>query len=497
MVKAEGRRQDASGPADLSVTLHHVMDRDARELARLGYTQELLRRLGGFSTFAIGFSVISVLTGITSTFGDALGAGGPAGLGLGWPLVSAGTLLVALAMAELASAFPTAGALYHWSALLGGPGWGWATAMLNLVGQIAIVAAIDLACAQALAQMLGLGPGAAYGLYAGVLVAHGALNAWSVRLVAWLNDASATVHVVGVVVLAALLFTHAAHGPAWLAQVGPTSRADGSTALGFVQSLVLGVWTFTGFDAAAHVSEETHDPARKAPFGIVSSVAVSAVAGFALVAGLALAIRDAGAAAGAPDAALQVLRGALGDGAGRVALGLVVVAMWFAGLSSVTSASRMLFAFARDDGLPGAALLRRVSPATRTPLAATAAVVALAAALVAATAPFSEAVFLAVAALATIALNASYGLPIALGAAARAGKRWTRMGPFRLGGAGVAIAVAAVLWIAFVFGVCTLANALAMKMCAGIVVGLAALWLAWVRPRFRGPRVDLTHFQGD
>src|ERR1700683_3330838 len=130
------------------------MDRDAVELARFGYAQELLRRLGGFSSFAIGFSVISVLTGVTSTFGEALGAGGPGGLGLGWPLVAAGTIVVALAMAELASAFPTAGALYHWSALLGGPAWGWATAMLNLAGQVAIVAAIDLACAQAVSLAL-------------------------------------------------------------------------------------------------------------------------------------------------------------------------------------------------------------------------------------------------------------------------------------------------------------------------------------------------------
>src|SRR5271166_2639142 len=127
--------------------------RDEHALSRMGYAQELLRRLGGFSSFAIGFSVISVLTGITSTFGDALAAGGPAGLGLGWPVVSVGTMIVALAMAELASAFPTAGALYHWASLLGGPAWGWTTAMLNLVGQLAIVAAIDLALAQALAQI--------------------------------------------------------------------------------------------------------------------------------------------------------------------------------------------------------------------------------------------------------------------------------------------------------------------------------------------------------
>lgn len=472
------------------------MDRDAKELARFGYAQELLRRLGGFSSFAIGFSVISVLTGVTSTFGDALGAGGPAGLGLGWPLVSAGTVLVAVAMAELASAFPTAGALYHWAALLGGPGWGWATAMLNLVGQIAIVAAIDLACAQAVAQMVALPPGAAYVLFAAILFLHGALNATSVRLVAWLNDASATVHVVGVAVLAALLFTHRAHPLAYLAETGHTTRADHVYALGFVQALVLGVWTFTGFDAAAHVSEETHDPARKAPFGIVSSVAVSAVAGFALVAGLTLAVGDLAAVAGKPDAALLVLSGALGDAAGRFALGLAAVAMWFAGLSSVTSASRMLFAFARDDGLPGAAVLRRVSPATKTPLQAITGCVAAPFALVIATMPFSETVFLAVAALATVALYASYAVPIVLGVAARARKRWTKMGPFAVGAAGVPVAVASVAWTALVFAVCALANALAVGLFAAVVVGLGVLWVVRVRGRFRGPKVDLSHFEG-
>ena len=470
-------------------------DRDARELDRLGYRQELRRRLGGFSSFAIGFSVISVLTGITSTFGDAFGAGGPVGLGAGWPLVSAGTLLVALAMAELASAFPTAGALYHWSALLGGAAWGWATAMLNLVGQIAIVAAVDLACAQALAQSLALPAGAEYGLFVLVLLVHGALNATSVRLVAWLNDASATVHVVGVATLAALLFRARAHDAGYLLSTAPTTRPDGSLPLGFLQALVLGVWTFTGFDAAAHVSEETHDPRRRAPMGIVSSVAVSALAGFALVAALVLAVRDPTAAAGAPDAALQVLSGALGPLAGRFALGLAVVAMWFAGLSSVTSASRMLFAFARDDGLPLSGWLRRVRPATGTPVVATAACVVAAVALVAATIPLSPAVFLAVAALATVALYASYALPVALGAVARGRGRWTRSGPWSLGRAGVPVAWAAVAWTLLVFVVCALANSAAMASFVVILGFLAALWTLVVRRSFHGPKVDLAHFE--
>src|SRR5579884_2048877 len=135
-------------------------------------------------------------------------------------------------MAELASAFPTAGALYHWASLLGGPAWGWSTAMLNLAGQIAIVAAVDLAGAQAVAQIAGWPDTAAYGVFAAMLLLHGALNAFSVRLVAWLNDASATVHVVGVVALAAMLLAHAAHGAGWLAETGHTTRADGAYGLG-------------------------------------------------------------------------------------------------------------------------------------------------------------------------------------------------------------------------------------------------------------------------
>ena len=463
---------------------------DARELSRFGYRQELARRLGTFSSFAIGFSVISILTGVTSTFGDALGAGGPAGLGLGWPLVSAGTLVVALAMAELASAFPTAGALYHWAALLGGARLGWTTAMLNLVGQIAIVAAIDLVCAQTLAQILSQ-PAWAYPLYFGLLVMHGGLNAASVRIVAWLNDASAIVHVVGVAVLSGLLLSKGrVHGLFYLA--GP----DASPSVrGFVQSLVLGVWTFTGFDAAAHVSEETHRPQRRAPAGIVSAVGVSAVAGYALVASLVLAIPGDRSVAGASDAALQVLRGALGERAGTFALGLVVVAMWFAGLSSVTSASRMLFAFARDDGVPWAAALRRVHPAARTPVHAIAACVVSAFVLVAVTAPLSEAVFLAVAALATVALYASYALPIALGAVARTQKRWTQRGPWHLGSAGVFVAWVAVAWTAFVFVVCGLANGLSLEIFTVLLVGLGALWHFVVRRRFAGPRIDLVHFE--
>jgi amino acid transporter len=396
-------------------------------------------------------------------------------------------MVVALAMAELASAFPTAGALYHWSALLGGPAWGWATAMLNLAGQVAITAAIDLACAQALAQLLGVGTAGSLGLFATVLLVHAALNAGSVRAVAWLNDASATVHVLGVVVLSVMLLATRHHGMAMLASGIPSAS-------GFVQALVLGVWTFTGFDAAAHVSEETHDPARRAPMGIVSAVALSGVAGYALVVGLTLSVGDPSSLAGRPDAALAVLRGSLGDTVGKVAMAGICVAMWFAGLASLTSSSRMLFAFARDAGVPFATWLRTVHARTATPVNATAACGTAAAMLVLATAR-SDTAFLAVAALATIALYASYALPIALGAVARRAGRWRKPGSFHLGRAGVLVAWMAVVWSGFVFVVCTMANGLSALLFVGLLLALLGLWLARVRGRFTGPRVDLAHFE--
>src|SRR5882762_7747370 len=106
--------------------------RDAHELGKLGYAQELFRTMGGFSNFAVSFSIISILTGAVTLYGTGLNAGGPIVMGLGWPLVTLFVLFVAASMAELASAIPTSGALYHWASLLGGPGLGWLTAWLNL-----------------------------------------------------------------------------------------------------------------------------------------------------------------------------------------------------------------------------------------------------------------------------------------------------------------------------------------------------------------------------
>jgi amino acid transporter len=467
---------------------------DAGQLGRLGYAQELLRRMGGFSSFAVSFSIISVLTGCITAYADAIGPGGPAALGLGWPLVSAGTIVVALAMAELASAFPTAGALYHWSALLGGAGLGWLTAATNLIGQVAIVAAIDFGCASELAATLGLpGRRAPFFLLAAILASHALANAFSVRLVAWLIVFSATVHILGVViVVGALLVFGRAQPVSFLAHTGFTTRADGSLTLGFANGLVLSMFTFTGYDASAHLAEETHDPARRTPWGILTSVGVSAVAGYLLLAGITLAIHDLPAVANDRHAALTVMRGALGEGFGRLAMGLAIAAMWFCGLSSVTSASRTMYAFSRDGGLPFSSLVARVNARTRTPTVAIGVATVGPLLLVLATAPFSDSLFDAMAKMATMSLYVSYAAPILLGALARHRGAWRVMGPFNVGRLGTVVAWVAVSWSAVVLVVCSLPpNQLPAAMLAGALVLLVIVYLAFVRKSFEGPRVKL------
>ncbi|MBX3230035.1 MAG: amino acid permease [Labilithrix sp.] len=442
--------------------------------------------MGGFSSFAVSFSIISVLTGCIVAYKDAFAVGGPGSFGIGWPLVAAGTMLVALAMAELASAFPTAGALYHWSALLGGAGAGWVTAAINVTGQLAIVAAIDLGCAAELAPVLGV-PEATLPLLGVVLASHLVVNAFSVRLVALLNDFSATVHILGVVVIVGALFLFARAQP--VSFFFATNLAVGP--LGFWNGLVLSMFTFTGYDASAHLAEETHDPARRTPWGILASVGVSAVFGWLLLAAITLAIDPN------DPSPLAAMTTGLGSAAGRAAMSLAVAAMWFCGLSSVTSASRTVYAFARDGGLPGSRVLARVNPRTRTPIVAIVAVTLLPFLLVLGTHVASSAGLLDVMTkMATMGLYVSYAIPIALGAVARSRHKWRRPGPFHLRGFGIPVAWAATAWCAFVLVVCSLPpNLVAAEMLACVLVVLAVIWFGFVRRRFVGPKVDLASLE--
>jgi amino acid transporter len=269
--------------------------------------------------------------------------------------------------------------------------------------------------------------------------------------------------------------------------LGTVHAADGlSPSYSFLVGLLLAQWTLTGYDASAHVSEETVDPRRTAPWGIFLSVAISAVAGAVLLAAVTLSIPELGQAIGFGDAALgEIFKVRLGARLGTALVALVGGAMWLCGLASMTSASRMVYAFARDGGLPLSRLWAEISPSHRTPARAIWALAACALLLA-----VSVDVYSAVVSVATIALYLSYGLPIA----ARLWVRWRgadeTVGPWNLGRLSTLNAAVAVAWIAFITAVFVLPpNGRAGKVMLGALAVLGAIWFGRARHRFVGPKV--------
>jgi amino acid transporter len=472
---------------------------DAQDLRRFGYAQELFRSMGGFSNFAISFSIISILTGAVTLYGYGLEMGGPLEMTLGWPIATFFTLTLAASMAELCSAYPTSGAMYHWATALGNPACGWFVACLNIIGLIAAQAGINYSCAQFILPFLGLAatPLNTFLMFAFTLVVHGLLNQYGVSLVARLNDLSVAVHIAGVVAIMAAVFWFAPIQPVAFLLEGTNSNGRGPYWWAFLLGLLQAHWTYTGFDGSAHMAEETMDARRKAPWGVVLSVAIAGVVGYGLLLALTLAIRsvpealNAKSVTGQPvPAAIAILAAALGARAGNAMGALASMAMWFCGLSCVASASRAVFSLARDQGTPFAAIFRKTDPRRGTPGAAIWGIVVATVAVMA----WTGAVPI-VTSLSTVALYLAYATPVALGLRARrSGSDWPALAVWRLGRWGTALNWIAVLYTGFICIVLVMPpNELAGKTLAGVIIGLALLYLVEVRRKFLGPEWSRAH----
>ncbi len=466
---------------------HHDAKDDAQELGKLGYAQELFRTMGGFSNFAISFSIISILTGAVTLYGHGLKMGGPAQMSLGWPLVSLFTLAVVCSMAELASALPTSGAMYHWSCKLGGKGWGWFTAWFNIIGQIAAIAGIDYGCALFVTPLLGLEATTnnLLAVYGAILLSHALINHFGIRLVSWLNDFSVTVHIIGVIVIVGALMLFAPKQPASFFFARITSNENGwSYWWAFIIGLLQAMWTFTGYDASASVSEETVDPRRRAPWGMVMAVVVSSVVGYLLLIALTLSIKDIPSVLNATvPPVVAILVAALGERAGSLFSALAAMAMWFCGLSAVTWSSRVIYAFARDEGMPASKVWRQVSTKHQTPAPAIwlCAIVAFLAAV------YSGA-YVVITAISTIGLYVSYIIPVWLHWRARGTSRGVEHGPWHLGKFSSAVNLIAIVWVVFLCIILSLPDD--MRAGKAMIVLTLALGLLYVTPgkeQFSGP----------
>jgi amino acid transporter len=477
---------------------------DAEELKRLGYAQELRRRMGAFSNFAISFSTICILAGGITSLQLGLSAIGGAAAGIVWPIGVALSLVVALCMAEVASAFPTAGGLYHWSAILGGKGWGWATAWFNLAGLVFVTAAVNVGAYDLFVRFVGpmvgidpthLGTGHQIAGVALISMSHALLNHFGIRVTTLLTDFSGwLIFVVALLLTVAMLhaapsleirrlFAFVDKGGAAGGGVWPAARGTGTMAL---LALMWPIYTITGFDASAHTSEETVRAAHNVPKGILRSVVVSGLVGWVMVASFVLAMPDVGDGARQGADVFSWLMGRVLPGAGGRALWVgIVIANYLCGLACMTSTSRMMYAFARDGGLPGSGVLKRVSPRWRTPVPAiwTTAALALASTLYA---PAYSTLTTAC----VIFLYLSYVMPTLVGLGAF-GRTWTRFGPFHLGGPVYkSLAVVAVLGAVLLVWIGVQPpNEKALTVVLAMAALLLGTWWLGIRRRFRGPPV--------
>jgi amino acid transporter len=400
---------------------------------------------------------------------------------------------VALSMAELASAVPTSGATYHWACRLGGKGWGWFTAWFNIAGQLAAIAGIDYGAALFVTPLTGLPMTAPSILmvYAGILVSHAVINHFGIRLVARLNDLSVTVHIVGVIAIVGALMFFAPKQPLAFFVQRTTSNPEGwpywwAFAIGLLQAQ----WTFTGYDASASVSEETVDPGRRVAWGIVIAVIASAIVGYVLLIALTLAIRDIPSALSARDASghevpavIAILDQALGARAGALVTGLAAMAMWFCGLSAVTWSSRTIYAFARDAGMPGSRIWRRVSRRYSTPAPAIWLCVA-----VALVATISSGTYAVVTSVSVIGLYFSYIIPVYLAWRLRGTPAEAPRGPWHLGRLGSPLNLIAMVWVVFITAILSIPDGMrAGKTIAGLTILLGAWYVVSERHRFQGP----------
>lgn len=495
-------------------------EQDEGRLAQFGYKQELKRDWGLAHNFGVSFSIISVITGLTTLFSYGLNTGGPGVMSVGWIIVSFFTLLVAIAMAEIVSAIPTSGGPYFWSALLAPPKWSpflaWLTGWFNLLGQVAVTTGISFGLANLVATAATVKsttyeptPAKTIGIYAAILVSHGLVNTFGVHVLRYLNNVSIVLHSAGVTAICiAVLAKAPTHQPASF--VFSTFRdgtgADGgdgwsiraSPAYVALCGGLLSQYTLTGFDASAHLSEETRKASWSAPIGVVSSVGFSAIFGFFVLMAFLFSIQDFEGVLNSKyeQPVLQIFVDVFGEDGALVLFSLIMICVWHCGLFSMTSNSRMMFAFARDGGIHP--FFHSVDARFRSPIR-TVWLAAILSFILALPSLGSSVAFAAATSIATIGLYISYGLPIMIGLIWH--ENFVAMkGPFNLKGMSRPIALAASVWIMLITVIFCLPTANPVTdqtlnytvVAVGIIaIGSILSWVVWAHRWFTGPAAEV------
>ncbi|XP_061990210.1 amino-acid permease BAT1 homolog isoform X1 [Rosa rugosa] len=495
---------------------------DDSRLKQLGYKQELSRNLSAIANFSMTFSIVSVLTGLSTTFGIGLTYGGTITMVYGWPVVGMLTLVVGLSMAEICSAYPTSGGLYFWSAKLCGNRWGplasWLTGWFNIVGQWAVTTSIDFSLATLIQVMILLSTGGKNNdgyeaskyvvicFHGGILLLHAIINSLPIWYLSFFGQLAAAWNFVGVFVLMILIplvATERASAKFVFTHFN-TDNGDGvnNKLYIFVLGLLMSQYTLTGYDASAHMTEETKSADINGPKGIISSIGISIIVGWGYILGITFAVtnipylldenNDAGGYAIA-EVFYLAFKSRYGTGVGGIiCLGVVAVAIFFCGMSSVTSNSRMAYAFSRDGAMPFSPFWHKVNK-HEVPINAVwlSALISFCMAL---TSLGSLVAFNAMVSIATIGLYIAYALPIFF--RVTLARKSFVPGPFNLGRYGILVGWIAVLWVAIISVLFSLPVAYPISnetlnytpvAVGGLLIITVFAWIFSARHWFKGP----------
>ncbi|KAL0046843.1 hypothetical protein WJX82_011289 [Trebouxia sp. C0006] len=469
---------------------------------------------------------MSPLTAITGLYSQGLLYGGPVVLIWSWVFTGAVTILVGLAMSELSSAFPVSGGLYFWSFMLAGkygPVASWCVGWINLLGQIAFVAGNTYTFVEVLAAMMYLAtqdqPSGGYSpsnsmqlyIYGGLLVIYASVNTFTLKSLTQVARIGAIWQVAGAFVIAVTLLSVAEKRQKWswvLTDFEP-NPASGITSPGYIclLGLLTACWSFTGYDSAAHLIEETISGDLTAGWPMLYAIITSFTVGLLYLLSLTATIQDITTFTD-PSAELatvsyvaQIMWDAFESrySSGHASLVLMMVPLgscWFCGLLSVTSASRMLYGFSRDQAVPFWRIWTHVDAHSGVPVNAVWGVVAGAFVM---SLPLLQGVtaFLATTSIATVGLALAYGMPIGLHLINR---NSFEPGPFTLGRWSFSVGLIAFIWLMFtsvifmlpgIYPITSVTLNYAPVAIGGVLLLIAAAWVLSAQFWFSGPKIEV------
>ncbi|KAI6152263.1 amino acid/polyamine transporter I [Pisolithus tinctorius] len=475
-----------------------IAKRDEELLAQLGYKQQLKREFTPLEVFGVAFNVIGLFPSFASVLVYAIPNGGPAAMVWGWAVASIFILCIALSIAELASAAPTAGGIYFWTHTFASPRWRnllcWIVGHANTIGYIAVLASVDWSCAIQITAAASIGSGQTYiatnaqiyGIYVAILLSHALVCCLATSVLARVQRIYTTINVC--LCLAVIIGLPIATPRQYM---NTASFAFGSfnnlygwpDGFAFILSLLTPLWTVSAFDASVHISEEASNAATAVPWAIACSNIIATSLGWAINVTLAFCMgTDIGYLLSSPigQPMAQIFFNSFGQKGTLALWALVVIAQYMMGSSCLLVASRQIFAYSRDRALPFSSILSHVNKSTSTPVNAVWFVV-ISAILLGLLAFAGTQAIDAIFPLAINAIYIAYSITIAA--------RWLgdsdfKRGPFHLGIFSLPISVTAVLFMAFmnvIFLFPTMPSTSASTMNYTVVVlgGVLGLSLVW------------------